>query len=86
MLSTPYYFPAGQTELTAMSRNLLAELPLPLVLYNMPSLTKVWFELETLKKLAAARANRRHQGQQRRPGLLRAADEPAHSCGPIGRS
>jgi 4-hydroxy-tetrahydrodipicolinate synthase len=33
-------------------RNLAAQLPLPLVLYNMPSLTKVWFELETLERLA----------------------------------
>lgn len=51
VLSTPYYFPAGQTELTGYIRNLVPELPLPLVLYNMPSLTKVWFELETLQQL-----------------------------------
>jgi len=53
VLSTPYYFPAGQTELTGYIQNLVTELPLPLVLYNMPSLTKVWFEIETLEKLAA---------------------------------
>ena len=53
VLSTPYYFPAGQTELTGYVENLVPELPLPLVLYNMPSLTKVWFEMETLKKLSA---------------------------------
>ena len=53
VLSTPYYFPAGQTELTGYVENLVRELPLPLVLYNMPSLTKVWFEIETLEKLAA---------------------------------
>ncbi len=52
VLSTPYYFPAGQTELTGYVRNIVAELPLPLVLYNMPSLTKVWFELETLQALS----------------------------------
>jgi 2-dehydro-3-deoxy-D-pentonate aldolase len=52
VLSTPYYFPAGQTELTSYVRNLAAELPLPLVLYNMPSLTKVRFEIETLERLA----------------------------------
>ena len=33
-------------------RHVVEELPLPLVLYNMPSLTKVWFEIETLKKLS----------------------------------
>jgi 4-hydroxy-tetrahydrodipicolinate synthase len=52
VLSTPYYFPAGQTELTGYVRNLVGQLPLPLVLYNMPSLTKVWFEPETLQKLS----------------------------------
>jgi 2-dehydro-3-deoxy-D-pentonate aldolase len=52
VLSTPYYFPAGQTELADYTEHIVAELPLPLVLYNMPSLTKVWFELDTLKKLA----------------------------------
>lgn len=51
VLSTPYYFPAGQTELLGYVQNLLPQLPLPLVLYNMPSLTKVWFELDTLNKL-----------------------------------
>jgi 4-hydroxy-tetrahydrodipicolinate synthase len=50
--STPYYFPAGQTELLGYVENLLKELPLPLVIYNMPSLTKVWFEIETIEKLA----------------------------------
>ena len=54
VLSTPYYFPAGQTELTSYIETIVPELPLPLVLYNMPSLTKVWFELETLQKLAAS--------------------------------
>jgi 2-dehydro-3-deoxy-D-pentonate aldolase len=53
VLSTPYYFPAGQTELIGYIEHITAELPLPLVLYNMPSLTKVWFEIETLEKLAA---------------------------------
>lgn len=52
VLSTPYYFPAGQTELTGYVRNIVPELPLPLMLYNMPSLTKVWFELPTLENLA----------------------------------
>lgn len=51
VLSTPYYFPAGQTELMGYIRNITAALPLPLMLYNMPSLTKVWFEHETLAKL-----------------------------------
>lgn len=53
VLATPYYFPAGQTELFDYVENLVRELPLPLVLYNMPSLTKVWFEIETLEKLTS---------------------------------
>ena len=52
VLSTPYYFPAGQTELTLYVDHVVDALPLPLMLYNMPSLTKVWFEYETLTKLA----------------------------------
>jgi dihydrodipicolinate synthase/N-acetylneuraminate lyase len=52
VLSTPYYFPAGQTELTSYVEHLVPELPLPLVLYNMPSHTKTWFEIETLERLA----------------------------------
>ena len=52
VLATPYYFPAGQTELTGYLQRLVPELPLPVMLYNMPSLTKVWFEPETLRQVA----------------------------------
>ncbi len=52
VLSTPYYFPAGQTELMRYIRQIAEELPLPLILYNMPSLTKVWFDVETISQLA----------------------------------
>ncbi|MEM9588760.1 MAG: dihydrodipicolinate synthase family protein, partial [Planctomycetota bacterium] len=52
VLTTPYYFPAGQTELTAYLQNIAPEIPLPLMLYNMPGLTKVWFEIDTLRTLA----------------------------------
>jgi 4-hydroxy-tetrahydrodipicolinate synthase len=52
VLSTPYYFPAGQTELTLYVDHIVENLSLPLMLYNMPSLTKVWFEYETLQKLS----------------------------------
>lgn len=51
VLATPYYFPAGQTELIGYIQGIVAELPLPVMLYNMPSLTKVWFEIETLRSL-----------------------------------
>lgn len=52
VLTTPYYFPAGQTELTRYVRNIAPLIPLPLMLYNMPGLTKVWFEIDTLKQLS----------------------------------
>lgn len=54
VLSTPYYFPAGQTELIRYIGQVVEHLPdsLPLMLYNMPSLTKVWFEIDSLRKLA----------------------------------
>lgn len=52
VLTTPYYFPAGQTELTAYVQNIAPLIPLPLMLYNMPGLTKVWFEIATLQELA----------------------------------
>jgi 4-hydroxy-tetrahydrodipicolinate synthase len=51
VLSTPYYFPAGQTELRYYVDELVPELPLPVMLYNIPSLTKVAFEIETLDYL-----------------------------------
>lgn len=53
VLTTPYYFPAGQTELTQYIEHIVPKLALPVMLYNMPSLTKVWFEIETLRKLSS---------------------------------
>lgn len=47
----PYYLPEGQPELLEYLRHLLPELPLPFFLYNMPSLTKVSFEVETVRVL-----------------------------------
>jgi 2-dehydro-3-deoxy-D-pentonate aldolase len=52
VLAAPYYFPAGQTELISYVEHIAAELPLPLMLYNMPELTKVWFEIDTVRRLA----------------------------------
>ncbi|EMI55891.1 dihydrodipicolinate synthase family protein [Rhodopirellula sallentina] len=52
VLTTPYYFPAGQTELLGYVRKVVESVDLPVVLYNMPQLTKVWFEIDTLQRLA----------------------------------
>jgi 4-hydroxy-tetrahydrodipicolinate synthase len=45
----PYYLPEAQPELREYLDHLVPELPLPLYLYNMPALTKVSFELETVR-------------------------------------
>ncbi len=47
----PYYLPEGQPELLEYTRHLLPELPLPFYLYNMPTLTKVSFEIDTVRAL-----------------------------------
>lgn len=47
--SAPFYFPAGQPELKEYIEQLLPELPLPLMLYNMPALTKTSFSGEVVK-------------------------------------
>ncbi len=50
VVAPPYYLPSGQPELSEYIEHLVAALPLPLVLYNMPSLTKVVFEPDTLRR------------------------------------
>ena len=50
VVAPPYYLPEGQPELLEYLDHLLPELPLPLFLYNMPALTKVSFELDTLRR------------------------------------
>jgi 4-hydroxy-tetrahydrodipicolinate synthase len=46
----PYYLPEAQPELQEYLDHLVSELPLPLYLYNMPALTKVSFELDTVRR------------------------------------
>jgi len=49
--SAPPYYPIGQPELVDYIRNLAERLPLPLLLYNMPTHTKVKFGLETIQRV-----------------------------------
>jgi dihydrodipicolinate synthase/N-acetylneuraminate lyase len=49
----PFYWPLGQTELEQYFDHLASELPLPLMLYNMPALTKVAIPLETVQRAMA---------------------------------
>ena len=51
VLAPPYYFPVNQTELIRYVRHVVAEIALPLVLYNMPKMTKVTFEPQTVRQL-----------------------------------
>ncbi|HZI31111.1 MAG TPA: dihydrodipicolinate synthase family protein [Candidatus Binatia bacterium] len=46
----PYYLPEAQPELQEYLDHLMAELPLPLFLYNMPALTKVQIEADTVRR------------------------------------
>jgi dihydrodipicolinate synthase/N-acetylneuraminate lyase len=50
VLAPPYYLPEGQPELEEYLDHLVAELPLPLFLYNMPTLTKVQYEAAAIRR------------------------------------
>ena len=50
VLAAPYYFPARQEDLLRYVQHIVAQLPLPVFLYNMPSHTKLAFDVETVKQ------------------------------------
>jgi 4-hydroxy-tetrahydrodipicolinate synthase len=50
VIAPPYYFAEGQPELEEYLDHLVAELPLPLFLYNAPMNTKVQYELGALRR------------------------------------
>jgi dihydrodipicolinate synthase/N-acetylneuraminate lyase len=50
VVAPPYYLPEAQPELQEYFDHLVPELPLPLFLYNMPPLTKVNIEPETVRR------------------------------------
>lgn len=52
VLAPPYYFPAGQEELLEYLQELIPALPLPVMLYNMPAMTKLAYAPETVRALA----------------------------------
>jgi 2-dehydro-3-deoxy-D-pentonate aldolase len=51
VFTAPYYFPVGQAELLEYTRALVDAVLLPVILYNMPMMTKVTFEIGTLAQL-----------------------------------
>ncbi len=50
VVAPPYYLPEGQPELQEYLDHLVPALPLPVFLYNMPALTKVAMEPETVRR------------------------------------
>ncbi len=52
VLAPPYYFPAGQEELLEYLEELIPALPLPVMLYNMPAMTKLSYAPDTVRHLA----------------------------------
>ena len=58
VLTAPYYFSVSQTELVdwcwqVYSTTTTCDNNMPLILYNMPGLTKIWFDIETVETLLA---------------------------------
>lgn len=49
VLAPPYYFPVSQSEMCSYLDNLVPQLPLPFLLYNMPSHTKLHMTVETVE-------------------------------------
>jgi 4-hydroxy-tetrahydrodipicolinate synthase len=52
VLAPPYYYLITQPELLAYMQHLIPQLPLPVLLYNMPGTTKLTYEPETVRVLA----------------------------------
>ena len=52
VLAPPYYYASGQPELLEYLNRIMAQMPLPLFIYNMPVHTKVIFSPETVRASA----------------------------------
>ena len=50
VVAPPYYFPISEEEMIKYLENLIPVLPLPVIIYNMPSCTKLHLSLEIVKK------------------------------------
>lgn len=53
VVAPPYYFPISQTEMQDYLEDLAPQLPLPFLLYNMPSCTKLHLAIDTVRKARA---------------------------------
>ena len=50
VISSPYYLPISQYEFVAYLEELVPQLPLPFLMYNMPSCTKLNMSVNTVRK------------------------------------
>ncbi len=50
VVAPPYYFPISQEEMMEYLEELIPAMPLPVMMYNMPSCTKMHLSVETVKK------------------------------------
>ena len=50
VISSPYYVPMTQAEFVVYLETLVPQLPLPFMMYNMPSCTKLHMSVETVRK------------------------------------
>ncbi|HSO85036.1 MAG TPA: dihydrodipicolinate synthase family protein, partial [Draconibacterium sp.] len=50
VISSPYYLPISQNEFVAYLEELVPQLPLPFMMYNMPSCTKMHMSVNTVRK------------------------------------
>ncbi len=50
VVAPPYYFPISQEEMVDYLEELIPALPLPVMMYNMPSCTKMHLSVETVRK------------------------------------
>jgi len=56
VLAPPYYYPVDQAELVAYVLRVVGDAPLPMMLYNMPSLTKLTFDTASVRRLIEVEA------------------------------
>ena len=50
VIAPPYYMPISQAEMVEYLENLVPKLPLPFMMYNMPSCTKMHLTVDTIKR------------------------------------
>lgn len=75
VISTPYYLPISQGEFVIYLEELVPQLPLPFMMYNMPSCTKMHMTINTVKKAKELGAIGVKDSSGNLPYLLALAEE-----------